>query len=395
MNNNENTVISFVASQLLFESAGTGGDIVFCKVAANAVDYSNEVNIIAPIYFKEKFASKKIKIRHLSLGKLDSLFYSCRYPILVPLVYFYRIFTTLKSLNNIKSKIIFTSGDFICNTGAVFLHKIFGRKRTIWVAYVFHIIPNLNFRKVGNLFGNIFSLVSQKLSLILIKNKADYVLYQNENVREVLLSCGISSQRLIYVPNGIELDEINRIKNNKHDKCISACYLGRLNATKGIIDLIRAWKIVIGEFHDAKLVIIGHGYGDYYKLIKSTIEELGFERNIEITGFIDRDIVYENLASAKMFVSASYEEGWGISIMEALAFDLPVIAYDLKVYREIFKECINTVNIGDYKELAEKIVDIMQHYDIYKEQVMAKKFDLCKYDWKIITKNLFKKVVVK
>ena len=70
---------------------------------------------------------------------------------------------------------------------------------------------------------------------------------------------------------------------------------------------------------------------------------------------------WEQFKSSEVFVFPSHEEGWGIAICEAMACGLPVVAYDLPVYREIFTQGIITVPLKDIKAFSEKVVNLLEN----------------------------------
>jgi glycosyltransferase involved in cell wall biosynthesis len=58
-------------------------------------------------------------------------------------------------------------------------------------------------------------------------------------------------------------------------------------------------------------------------------------------------------------LSLSYEEGWGLSVTEFLAMGLPVVAYDLPVFRQIFPGQLASVNPGDRADAARKLLALL------------------------------------
>ena len=132
-----------------------------------------------------------------------------------------------------------------------------------------------------------------------------------------------------------------------------------------IPDLVKAWKIVVRKHPFAKFCIIGDG--PERKKIEEKIKEEGLVKNITLVGRVPEGEKYELMKESKIFIFPSYQEGWGIVIAEAMACGLPVVAYDLPVYREVFDEYINTVEMGNYRQMAEKSVDIIENYQNYEK----------------------------
>ena len=100
--------------------------------------------------------------------------------------------------------------------------------------------------------------------------------------------------------------------------------LSRLSMEKRIEWLVRAFASIAGRYPDWDLEI--HGYGPQQNFLEHLAEDLAPPTRIRVYGFSDDP--YHLLANAHIFVSASWIEGYGNSIWEALACGVPVIAID-------------------------------------------------------------------
>ncbi|MHB8560212.1 MAG: glycosyltransferase family 4 protein [Thermoplasmataceae archaeon] len=139
-----------------------------------------------------------------------------------------------------------------------------------------------------------------------------------------------------------------------------ACFVGRLAASKGVADLISAWKIVVGKLPDAKLILIGRDYGNgkYQKLIR----KLSLGSNIVIMGYVQENEKRKLLESASLFTFPSYEEGWALSVMEAVNLGLLPILYDLPAYDYLCSREIK-VRPGDIQSFADVVLYYFEHRD--------------------------------
>ena len=77
------------------------------------------------------------------------------------------------------------------------------------------------------------------------------------------------------------------------------------------------------------------------------------------TGGISEQRKNELLAQSRIGVSLSYEEGWGLSVTEFLAAGLPVVAYELPVFRHIFPGQLVPVPPGDWQGLAREVTALL------------------------------------
>ncbi|WP_167525762.1 glycosyltransferase family 4 protein [Cupriavidus oxalaticus] len=100
--------------------------------------------------------------------------------------------------------------------------------------------------------------------------------------------------------------------------------MGRLVAAKGFDVLLHAWHKVARQVPDWQLVI--HGDGEEYSALVALIGELGLEGRVSLPG-----ICYDPAQAygrASVFCLSSRYEGFGLVLIEAMAFGLPIVSTD-------------------------------------------------------------------
>jgi glycosyltransferase involved in cell wall biosynthesis len=102
-----------------------------------------------------------------------------------------------------------------------------------------------------------------------------------------------------------------------------AVFLGRINAAKGIQDLLEAMPTVLASVPDCTLVVAGSGEVEHYR---SFAAQLGVGYAVQFPGWVDGQPKADLLASAAVFVLPSHVEAMPMSILEAMAAGLPVVA---------------------------------------------------------------------
>ena len=125
---------------------------------------------------------------------------------------------------------------------------------------------------------------------------------------------------------GVNFTEIREISETVSDKHYDAVFMKRIQAVKGIFDIIDIWKMVLKERPNAKLVVIGEGIDG--EKARRIVKEENLSNNIIFSGMVlDTIEKFQLLASSKLFVLPTYEENWAIVIGEAMAAGIPVITY--------------------------------------------------------------------
>jgi glycosyltransferase involved in cell wall biosynthesis len=145
----------------------------------------------------------------------------------------------------------------------------------------------------------------------------------------------LAGDRLCFVQNGLDIARADRIigKNRgsfqKGDFTVVA--ISRLVKIKNLFTVLKAFQ----QSNDQASRLVFIGDGPLRDLLMTKSKESGLGKRIELTGLIPRDKVYEYLAQADLFISASRGEGLPIAVLEAMACRCPVLLSDIAPHREI------------------------------------------------------------
>jgi glycosyltransferase involved in cell wall biosynthesis len=132
--------------------------------------------------------------------------------------------------------------------------------------------------------------------------------------------------------------------------------VGRLAAPKDAVTLVRALSALRGRSFEAVFV----GDGPDRPAVEEEVRRLGLESVVELLG--ERDDVPELLATADVFVLSSHSEGLPLSILEAMATGLPVVASNVGGVSEVVVEGDTGLLVppGDAQSLAAAIERLLE-----------------------------------
>jgi len=158
------------------------------------------------------------------------------------------------------------------------------------------------------------------------------------------------------------------INEQKNDNMI--LYAGRLDAGKGVYDLVESMKTVKESIPNAKLVIIGKGA--FRSSIIRKIAELGLQKHIEVRGFANQKELLNTSLRASIFVLPSYHEGLPTSILEAMACQLAIVATAVRGNIDIVKHGETGILVPPRapEPLGRAIIHLLEHPDL--RQKLAK-----------------------
>ena len=255
------------------------------------------------------------------------------------------------------------------NTGPGFfipLLRLSGTK----IVFTYH---NISYtQKKWGLFARWFLSLSEKVSL---KN-ADYNIFISEFLKtEMLKKYPLKNMQVI--SNGVNLPEKSsgsdfiKSLNLTEKKYIIA--VGRFLEEKGFDCLINAYKKA--GINDYSLVLVGDT--DYETDYSKNLKSLAKENKVVLTGYIKGENLRQIYSNARLFVMPSFAEGHPIALLEAMSYNLDVIASDIPANLQVGLDKNDYFKVGNEDELTLKIIDKLS------AKTEQNYFDLItlKYNW--------------
>ncbi len=194
------------------------------------------------------------------------------------------------------------------------------------------------------------------------------------------------------IPNGVDLDKFTakapRVKKFCDDN-MNILFVGRIEERKGLIYLIKAFKILQERFSKLRLIVVGKGP------LKKGCEE--YVKENKLKNVIFEGEVTEKVPSyyrtADIFVSpAIFGESFGLVLLEAMACGTPVVAFANKGYTSFLKGKSGEKFLAkpkDYKGLAKKIEILIKNPKLRKKIAEQGIKESKEYSWnKIVDKVL-------
>ena len=181
---------------------------------------------------------------------------------------------------------------------------------------------------------------------------------------------GILESKICLVSLRVDLNLFNPVSDTglKVDKVgTSLGYIGRLVDGKGLEDLFEAIKILKNqnlELGNWNLVI--YGIGPLEAKLKKMADNLNIADKIEWRGFVSYGKVPQALSEIDIFVYPSWHEGFGRSIMEALAMEKAVVATRIGGIPDLIKNGENGFLVEPHNPgiLSEKIKELMESKEL-------------------------------
>ena len=197
---------------------------------------------------------------------------------------------------------------------------------------------------------------------------ADHVISTNDSYREIAINrSGKALQDVTVVRTG---PDPNKLKRGQADPRLRrgrrylAAYIGVMGPQDGVDIVVQAAGIVVHEMHREDIAFTLIGSGDCYDELVALRDELKLNGHVEFTGRAPDDLVKQIMSTADVGLSPDPKNPLNDlstmnKTMEYMAFELPVVAFDLRETRVSAGPAAVYVTPNEIREYAQAIVNLM------------------------------------
>lgn len=132
----------------------------------------------------------------------------------------------------------------------------------------------------------------------------------------------ISTTKVVYIPNFI--DNVSSKTCNLSSKQLIS--VGRLDPIKGFDDLIDLFNLFYQKHPDWNLHIVGDG--SEKEILQTKINKLGLSKKITLCGTKYSEELENEYLNSSIYIMTSHSESFGLVLLEAANYGLPLIAFD-------------------------------------------------------------------
>jgi glycosyltransferase involved in cell wall biosynthesis len=178
-------------------------------------------------------------------------------------------------------------------------------------------------------------------------------------------------------------------------------HVGTLEKRKNLPALIRAFKMVKRSgFTNLKLVLVGKASNkitlDDSAAIKDAINQEQLSRDVVLTGYLNDDEVQVIYQKAKLYVFPSINEGFGIPVLEAFKYKVPVVIANNTCLPEVAGLGAKSFNPFEVTDIAQTITLLLNDEALRQSYIEKGNAQLQKFSWEKTAESLmqlFKKAV--
>jgi glycosyltransferase involved in cell wall biosynthesis len=205
---------------------------------------------------------------------------------------------------------------------------------------------------------------------------------------------GINPEKVFTVHNAVDFQGFKNIQVERGVPEKIVTFLGRITYQKGPEYFIEAAKKVIKSYPDVRFVMAGNG--DLFNRCIRHVAKLRMADRFHFTGFLKGTEVKEMFAYSDVYVMPSVSEPFGISPLEAMRSNVPVIISKQSGVAEVLRHAIK-VDFWDIDAMADAIYALLSYPALSKvaienglEEVNSLKWDAAAYSVKEIYASVLK-----
>ncbi len=166
---------------------------------------------------------------------------------------------------------------------------------------------------------------THRLAMTRVLDHANAVLIGCGSFREeVVQRLGTDPARFTIVPGAVDVTRFTPGPDRVEDDPPVLLYHGRVDARKGVLDLLDAARQLVEGGDRFRLLI--SGIGPTFDETAASIPLMGLQDHVEMTGHVDYEDVPAVYRRAGVFVSPTYAEGFSNTILEAMGSCLAVVS---------------------------------------------------------------------
>jgi glycosyltransferase involved in cell wall biosynthesis len=240
-----------------------------------------------------------------------------------------------------------------------------------------------------------------------IKN-ADHIIAVSENTKKDIMDYyNYPSEKISVIYNGISESFLSmpsesfKIKT-KHKYNLKKPFLLSVNTIeprKNLSSLISAYARLNKNLRNSYDLVIcgGIGWNGEFKKLKQLISDNGLSQSVKLLEFVDTDSLKAIYSMATLYITPSLYEGFGLGLVEAMGYSLPIIASDIACHHEIGKNACVYFSPTDIQELSLKIELLLIDKDKYNDLKNNGEKRVKLFSWKMSaekTLEVYKKVLL-
>jgi glycosyltransferase involved in cell wall biosynthesis len=225
-----------------------------------------------------------------------------------------------------------------------------------------------------------------------ILNKSNHIITVSEfSKSEIMKYFDIDSNKISVIYNGVseifhpvEKSESDRILNSLNLPQEYILFLGNIKPHKNIVGVLSSYRKALQREKDLPpLLVLGNNQRMEFDIpeIKMFLSDSQLKDKLIFTGYLPTEVLPSVYSRALLFLFPSYYEGFGLTVLEAMACGTPVITSNCSAIPEIVGHSAILVNPYDNDEIADQIIRLAADSALQVEMIKRGFRQVQLYSW--------------
>lgn len=341
--------------QRLFRPHKHGMDIVALEMirALQVIDTENEYYIFAKPDEDKECLSETPNFHIIEISGFNYIFWE---QVMLP-IYAQKYGLDILHCTSNTAPLILTIPLILTLHDVIFMEKTTGKN------------TSTNYQKYGNLYRKwLVPTIVQKC-----KNVVTISEIEKRNIIETL---GLKDESVTVVHNGVSrrfglkpskvVIEEYRMRLDLTEEYF--LFLGNVEPRKNVQNTVKAFVVFAEQNPTVKLVITGLKISFIEKIL-SEINKLYLLKRFLLPGFVNDTTLLFLYSEAKVFLYPSLREGFGLPILEAMAFGIPVVTSNISAMPEVAGNAAFMVNPYSVEEITEGMTSAYKNESLREEKI--------------------------
>ncbi len=187
--------------------------------------------------------------------------------------------------------------------------------------------------------------------------KQDFVITNSEFTKEEIHRyISFPKENIVVCPPHVTTSKTPDSKNKNGEYLLT---VGTIEPRKNYETLIKAFDLIAEKYPELKLIIVGKK-GWKYETVYTALNDSKYADRIQLLGYVTAEEKSNLYKHALAFVYPTHYEGYGIPLVEAMHYHLPVICSDITICREVCGEAAIYFDRTKADDVAPKVKSVLE-----------------------------------
>lgn len=264
------------------------------------------------------------------------------------------------------------------------IHQHFSMNRSSTLNPLIYFLKQAGYKKVFKF------AIEKSLNILTPSNfvKDQLINEWNINSTKIEVTYEAVDDKILTIVNRMDMEDLGRIMQKFNIQPPFIFYVGNAHPHKNVEGLIKAFRSLSrfqrGGNEGRRLLLVLSGQDHYFwQRIRQEFQY----KDIIYTGPLSEEELVALYKGAEIFIMPSFEEGFGLPILEAMACGTPVLASDIGVLREVGGKAAYYFNPESVEDMIGKIAKVVE-YKKLREDLANKGYRRYKmFSWKKLAKK--------